>query len=382
MRSRILSLAVVIAMLMTLSINVSAQETYDGSSQSKAELAKNIINNSKSLTDEHAQVIFGDIKEQIVHKYSDIYSFENFQAEFENERIEDARTLVDINIYTDMTLTRNPSDSPFVKGMLEALTEIEQKAEKQLVQDKIDEYVAEIETLYYNKSDASVFIYAIELGNKLDNNVEYELFYRTDAEEVILEPIADEKKSDTPLLAEKSGIEYVSEIRADIAKPSLQASGFYDRLDARDYALDHATDEPEFSAANGQGSDCANFVSKALNAGGIPVDKTGKWYPSTDGTTATCGINWMRTGYYDNGGVVPYMTDKDYFYKVSTSKVNAGSIMYWTNTSHVALVTYGDGSTIKYSQHSNKKLSKKAARNVVYDSESAKFYKPESSILK
>lgn len=92
----------------------------------------------------------------------------------------------------------------------------------------------------------------------------------------------------------------------------------------------------------------------------------------------------MRTGYYNNGGVVPYMTGKDYFYKESdTSKVFAGSIMYWTKTSHVALVTYGDGTTIKYTQHSNKKLSSSAAKNVVYKTSiSANFYKPESSIMK
>jgi len=138
---------------------------------------------------------------------------------------------------------------------------------------------------------------------------------------------------------------------------SLLAS--YDRIAARDYALAHAFDVPEFSAANGMGSDCANFVSKALIAGGIPVDRTGKWYPSPSyGNYA--GENWMRTGYYNNGGVVPYMLNKGYFSRqYDINKVYAGCILYRTDTSHVALVTYGDGTTVKYTEHSNYSVTRK-----------------------
>ena len=46
------------------------------------------------------------------------------------------------------------------------------------------------------------------------------------------------------------------------------------------------------------GSDCANFVLKCLHAGGIPIDKDGKWYPSSQ-SGAYAGDNWMRTGYYN-----------------------------------------------------------------------------------
>lgn len=46
------------------------------------------------------------------------------------------------------------------------------------------------------------------------------------------------------------------------------------------------------------------------------------------------------------------MVDNDYFYKeYDESKINAGCIMSWINKSHVALVTYGDTVTIKYTQH-------------------------------
>lgn len=44
-----------------------------------------------------------------------------------------------------------------------------------------------------------------------------------------------------------------------------------------------------------------------------------------------------------------------------------------------ALVTYGDTVTIKYSQHSDYKLSENAAKNIVYESENAKFYMPDTN---
>ena len=114
--------------------------------------------------------------------------------------------------------------------------------------------------------------------------------------------------------------------RQGCAEASAFPAAFPDRKDA---------DEPEFSSANGMGSDCANFVSKCINA----------------------GDNWMRTGYYDNGGVKTYMTNKGYFQKTTKAKAKKGGFMFWNNTSHVALVVSNDGTTVKYSQHSSVKQS-------------------------
>lgn len=169
----------------------------------------------------------------------------------------------------------------------------------------------------------------------------------------------------------------------DFENTFTRASGFYDRLAARDYAKRHGADEPEFLSNNiPNGSDCANFVSKCLRAGGIPVDRSGKWYPASN-WGGWPGDNWFRTGYYNNGGVVPYMTNKSYFYnETNWRKVFAGSILYRTNTSHVGLVTYGDGSKIKYSHHSNRRKPYSEYNWNPNGNEYATFYKPGSSILK
>lgn len=112
------------------------------------------------------------------------------------------------------------------------------------------------------------------------------------------------------------------ELRTGITE---RASWSYNKSKAVDYALKHCTDEPQYSANNGMGSDCANFVSKCIHAGGIKTDA--EWYPASGESWGS--DNWIRTGFYGNGGVVPYMTNKKYFEKAdSISKVVKGSILY------------------------------------------------------
>ena len=130
----------------------------------------------------------------------------------------------------------------------------------------------------------------------------------------------------------------------------------YDRIQARNWARDNRSAVPEYSSANGYGSDCANFVSRALNYGGIPQDINGKWAHHSNGSTieAIKYTNWFRTGYNNNGGVAPYMVNKGYFYEDNSwTRAFAGSINYNTKSSHVGLVTAGDGANVFYADHSN-----------------------------
>lgn len=366
-------------MIITSSINVLAMpETTENKH----------INTSNDIYDK----IFEEIKNIILYKYGDAYSFDNFSYKIENETIDEKDILVDMNIFTEMTLTQHPLEGEFIKSINNKLSIMTNEEEKEYIQNKVDKIVKEVEELYYNKKDNTLIKYTVRIVNfdkqnmnELDD-IEYKLYYRTDiaSDKILLEPVKTIRKIDSD--KEKINKNAENAIRSFLLSLDKTATSdfTYNRLTARDYAKDHATDEPEFSKANGQGSDCANFVSKSLNAGGIPTDKTGKWYPSTDGTTATCGINWMRTGYYNNGGVAPYMVDKGYFYKqTDESKVFAGSIMSWDVESHVALVTYGDTVKIKYTQHSNVKLSEEKAYNVLYESDEvqATFYMPSDTIM-
>lgn len=339
------------------------------------------------------EAAYSELVSNIEYKYGDIYSFDNFTYHVSAIKETDSGLQIDINIIVDMMLTRHPSESVYIKAMYAAASNIEDVNLAAVVDAQIYNFANEISELYYMKPEASVFKYTIFVPRTFtyavnENNANaYQLCYRTDisANEAIITPIQNfEKIENNTATISSNAAMVINKMCAQSANNvvSLSSNVTYDRLEARQYALDHGTDVPEFSASNGQGSDCANFVSKCLNAGGIPEDTTGKWYRSSNGTTSTCGINWMRTGYYDNGGVVPYMVNKGYFYEqADESMVFAGSIMYWNNASHVALVTSGDTVTIKYTQHSNIQLEEDEAINIVYEDENATFYMPYSSIM-
>ena len=108
-------------------------------------------------------------------------------------------------------------------------------------------------------------------------------YYRVDAAETILycadrltEP-ADALTSYNAGYAEALKMEADLDIAA-VPQTVSNADYTYDRIAARDWALDNAWADPEYPSDVVPGSDCANFVSKALCAGGIPEDVPGLWY--------------------------------------------------------------------------------------------------------
>ena len=84
--------------------------------------------------------------------------------------------------------------------------------------------------------------------------------------------------------------------------------------------------------------DCANYVSQALCAGGIATDDTWK-----AGSSAWIGV----------GSLTKYMTDNKHWTSVSYSSVERGDIVSFTSYSHVVMITSYDGTTYKFSGHSN-----------------------------
>lgn len=326
-------------------INVLAKENEE------AEL----INNCTELNDEQAAEIYSVVENNIMQRYADAYDFANFSVMFNDVETSNSRCVIDVDVFADMTLVANPAESAYAEGMQEAVEAIEDAGEKAAAQNILDENLEDM-MKGYNCSQLTGFLYRVsvsDLENFDINNVS--ISHRVDItdEEVELAPIgADESLNALGVEDGKNAIQ-----RAMAVAYGLERAVSYNKDNAVTYATDHAKDEPEFSKANGMGSDCANFVSKCINAGGIPIDEDGNWYPSPK-AGSYAGTNWMRTGYNNNGGVVPYMTDKGYFASGSSSTATLGSILYWNKKSHVALVTSVDQyGNIKYSQHSNVKMN-------------------------
>jgi hypothetical protein len=351
---------------------------------------------AQSLSSPEQKAIWAEeIEEFIWSKYGDIYAFDNFDFSYTNERIENGSGWIDINVIVDMTLIRHPSDSPFVLGMEAELALIDDPARANEIQEEIDNYINET-SAYYNVPDSTGFQYTIEFpvvtAFSIGNSPEPEQLYHRETfleNEYAISPVSPDETIEIPEVSEAMGREAVIQFEVQMNNYTpfvMSANWTYDRLDARDYALDHGTDMPEFYE-DGH-SDCANFVSKAINAGGIPTQNgsgtANKWYPATTfGNVGTASLNWIRTGSNGTNGVTIYMVNKGYFYEqANTGLVYAGSIAYKTTSSHVALVTYGDGSVIKITDHSDYQKSQSDVNRVWSASTfPAEFYMPSSSIM-
>lgn len=153
----------------------------------------------------------------------------------------------------------------------------------------------------------------------------------------------------------------------------------YDITLATEYAKAHAMDIPEYSAANGLGSDCANFVSFCIMAGGIEADTEGEWYPSSRSGGYGSG-NWIRTGYTPSiGGVTIYMNAQNLFFKQANPiLVPAGSVMFYTNASHVAMITHTDGELTIFADRSN---TPKYYNNFLQEGNLVNYFSPHPDII-
>lgn len=118
----------------------------------------------------------------------------------------------------------------------------------------------------------------------------------------------------------------------------------YDRIAARNYAYrwwgpNDSDYNPDYSNWNGNGGDCANFVSQCIYTGGVPTDNEWK----KDSTA------WVSTS-----TLASYMTNNGYATRESYTVTNAGN--FATKSGHSVLVTINNGVDICYTAHNTNRL--------------------------
>ncbi|MCM1186072.1 MAG: amidase domain-containing protein [Lachnoclostridium sp.] len=321
-----------------------------------------------------------DIRESICEEikktqdtyYDGVYAFENWKFTFENETMDGNTYGTDVYASADMTLIRPYDQSPYYQGIMSAYdnTNIRRTRDDAAIKAEADQYKSLVEE-YYLQPYETGFVYHAEVSEAADG-ISIQLYRGVNQGESYswekveeTDRFCDFATYERGAKAAKMAVEQQTDAVTRRASSGYRASG------AVTYARAHATDEPEFNKKDNTGSDCANFVSKCIHAGGIPTDTAGEWYPAkTYGNAGTAGKNWIRTGYND-GGIKPYFLNKGYISEVPVSSVSIGCIMYWNDHSHVAIVTYYDGDTIKYSDHSN---VKKDSTYHTYTTEDVTFY--------
>ena len=287
----------VVFMLMCLIVSLLGNgQTVKASEYDSIELK----NSCTQLDDYQAEQLYMVALKNIMQRFGTDYKFENYKINIRDAGEKDSLYMVDVDIDVDMTWTKNPIESDYIKGMKKAITNIRDNEERQMIQKEVDDEITDLMEMY-NEKQLSEFSYRVELGKtngkiSIDNA---KFYHRVDVDDddVYTAKMPDNEEKNYEM-GENDGEKFVEESLIDTFNIR---SVSYNKNSAVKYAKDHAKDAPEFSSANGMGSDCANFVSKCLHAGGIPIDKDGKWYPSSQ-SGAYAGDNWMRTGYYNNGG--------------------------------------------------------------------------------
>lgn len=254
--------------------------------------------------------IEGDVKDFLIENYRGYYDIDNFKI----ISTEETNRGIEFTTEFNMTLNKSPKDLPFIKSFREnAATE-----EARNYSNYLEKYASQ----FYKKKSKTTLVFLMPNGGKNLGDLKF--------------PLHEGTLDLSAIMIDETRLSNLGAAAATKYK-KVAGEGNYNRKEACSYALEHYSDEPEYE------NNCANFVSNCINHGGI--SETGSFHPGS--------INWITTGFKNDGsGLVPYLSRHGYFYKEKfRGKVEPGSIVYWTDASHVAIITYQDTVTMKYTAH-------------------------------
>lgn len=255
-------------------------------------------------------------------------------------------------------------DLPFVQGLhYELSTRCSTDA---LATDAIDYYVSTID--FSDEYEVLTVDVVVPVSNS-NQAAALTTLYVQDGMDTSLHPIEElELDADEMYLLGRTSVDMIiSSYQDEILAASTMGYSSYDRIAARDYALNwtginvtacydcgtscgilqdrtqwNNTEYPYITTL--KHNDCCDFVSQCIYAGGIPTE-TGKWDRFYDGDN-----NWAWT-YVP--GLKSYMTGKGYWDTSTYAAANAGNILYWDNGSHIALITLNDTVCHRFTAHTN-----------------------------
>ncbi len=294
---------------------------------------------------------------------------------------------IDFRYIASVTLDRSPENHPLLQGMEQALEKMTPE-EASLVLPTISRYEETLENSYNVPQEITAtyrLYYTLDFDPSTSNqdkgNPTYYFQQRTASEKTLMPSLSSFQTGNARYEAQiqegyAAAYSFLGQVQT-LAAPTRSVT--YNPKIATDYAINHALDIPEYSAANNLGSDCANFVSFCLQAGGITADKEGLWYPSaTAGSYG--GINWIRTGYTPSyGGVTIYMKERNIFFQMQNKILSpSGSILFYQDSSHVALVTHTDGEIYIFADRSN---TTKEYNNFLFEGNFVDYYSPNPQII-
>lgn len=121
-----------------------------------------------------ANKIAKDIQNVISTSQAGIYEIDNFMYFFDKEERKDESISFRINVTADWIMVRKPIDNPIIIGMYQACNEFDNEKEKNVAQDIIDGFLAEMQPEY--KLLETVTYEVVVVLNETSSG-HYELYY-------------------------------------------------------------------------------------------------------------------------------------------------------------------------------------------------------------
>lgn len=302
------------------------------------------------------------VKNQIIDLYSEYYSIPKIDVEIEYVDASNNGLIVHTFVnFTKILKIKSAEDLPFVKGMILELENIEDNYEKMIKSSYINSVIRDLQNNYIGIEQEETSEFAVKISTELKraNNYEqeYSMFFIGDDGSTATIQECKLPNEELMINGGKDKIKKLKFLKNELRTTSVAQD--YDRILARDYVRtwtdscgachcfecdpSKSVYNPKFQTHHKR--DCANYVSQAINAGGIETNS--KWRPGLD--------TWDNTG-HSRYGLVDYLVDNDLFFKTSDKyKACAGSVIMWLgkNTSHVGMVDQNDTITMTYCSHTN-----------------------------
>lgn len=335
-----------------------------------------------SVSDDMQQQSIDFVKDFVSNTYEGEYNLLEVNSDILSADVEGstAQVVVKTN-FVKMLVEEDVHDLPFIKGMTKSVVALEKarSTDAALARYVLDEQVEamseyigaqqeqnEIFRVSFDVSDTDLSDATLEVLGLGDEYIPAEYFGpKSSAEQYMYGQIELQKNVDYTKEALAIAYPEVDVMSASaLDTMAAKATVSYDRIAARNYANKYTSEcgtsyntaywNPNYvwHTENG-GVDCANYVSQAIYAGGIPKDNT--WKPES---TA-----WINTGKNNSGGLTHYMVNKGYFKASTQSACAAGGFMSHTDFSHVIFIVANDGKDLLFSSHTADRLKQSFAGN-------------------
>ncbi|MCD5406493.1 MAG: amidase domain-containing protein [Desulfotomaculum sp.] len=277
---------------------------------------------------------------------------------------EENKTFAVFDVYRQFTLNYNsPEEVPILKGKLRWYEENKKQLsamQSKEIQEDISMWQSDLAE-YINKPQDAYERLKVAITKEKDGQISNPTIFGEDplGKYILLEnvvPMPQKVEQESYKSMEKN----ISQITETYSTNAIIAPyNQYNRIVARDYANrwtsnttrpcrpgSTTTQDPLFYNAAFcwyQCNDCANYVSQALNAGGIPMDST--WWENRNSSSyAWCNVSGLRS----------YMLNtKKYLQVVSRWQCVAGFPFRMTSYPHIMLMVHNDGQTQLYSGHTS-----------------------------